>query len=309
MVRWFSELWLEWNLRWSPALQKAGAPTFLFPSPTILPFPALEKRTVHKPPLQVPHQPLRADQLSPTLEWDNLYIAPRGSAPGLSSALATPTKPSLGSTSLSPIVDVVDLETPWSKRVLDVVFCLILLVILAPLFLLIALLIKLQDGGPIFFRSVRIGKDGIPFDFYKFRTMVVQAETMKAALLAQNLHGRGITFKMRNDPRVTPIGVFLRRWSLDELPQFWNVLIGDMSLVGPRPAVPEEVARYSPRDRDRLSVLPGLTCIWQVSGRSEIPFEQQVELDRLYIKNRSFWLDLQLLLLTPSAIIKGKGAY
>jgi len=200
-------------------------------------------------------------------------------------------------------------ETPVFKRALDIALTIPLLVLLSPVFGLIALLVKLHDGGPIFFKSVRIGKDGVPFKFLKFRTMVVNADALKAKLLHQNQHGMGITFKMRNDPRITPIGCYLRRWSLDELPQLWNVLMGDMSLVGPRPAVPAEVARYTDFDRERLRVLPGITCIWQVSGRSDVPFERQVLMDREYIANQSIWMDLGLLLKTVPAVVLGRGAY
>lgn len=201
------------------------------------------------------------------------------------------------------------LPTPVSKRLLDLMLCLPALVVLAPLFALVALVIKLQDGGPVFYRSIRIGKAGVPFEFLKFRTMVVNADSIKAALLDQNVHGSGITFKMKKDPRITWFGSFLRRFSIDELPQLWNVIRGEMSLVGPRPAVPSEVARYTRADMDRLQVIPGITCIWQVSGRSEIPFERQVEMDREYIAKQSLTTDLVLLCQTIPAVLHGKGAY
>jgi lipopolysaccharide/colanic/teichoic acid biosynthesis glycosyltransferase len=139
--------------------------------------------------------------------------------------------------------------------------------------------------------------------------MIVDAEAKKAELISHNKHGRSITFKMCRDPRVTWIGRILRKASLDELPQFWNVLIGDMTIVGPRPAVVPEVTRYNGRERKRLNVAPGLTCLWQVSGRADLDFQQQVELDINYIRARSLWLDFKLMVLTIPAVLSGKGAY
>ena len=139
--------------------------------------------------------------------------------------------------------------------------------------------------------------------------MVANAAELKDALLAQNDHKDSITFKMKDDPRITRVGRFIRRFSIDELPQFWCVLVGDMSLVGPRPAIQREVAEYTIKDRCRLEVTPGLTCIWQVSGRGDIPFDQQVRLDEEYILSQSLWVDLKLLLLTIPAILTGRGAY
>lgn len=197
-----------------------------------------------------------------------------------------------------------------AKRGMDIVLSFIALTLLAPLFLLIALAIKLYDGGPVLFWQTRVGKDGAEFPFPKFRSMVVNAEALRVQLEAANQHGaQGVTFKMRQDPRITPVGRLLRKLSLDEMPQFWCVLKGDMSLVGPRPALPKEVARYSESDRRRLGAMPGLTCIWQVEGRGDIPFPQQVELDVRYIETQSFWLDLVLLVKTVPAVLKGKGAY
>jgi lipopolysaccharide/colanic/teichoic acid biosynthesis glycosyltransferase len=147
------------------------------------------------------------------------------------------------------------------------------------------------------------------FDFFKFRSMIVNAEAKKAELLKMNKHGNSITFKMCRDPRVTWVGRIMRKTSIDELPQLWNVLIGEMTLVGPRPAVVAEVQRYTARERRRLAVTPGLTCIWQVSGRADLDFQQQVELDVRYIRERSLLLDLKLMLLTVPAVLSGKGAY
>jgi lipopolysaccharide/colanic/teichoic acid biosynthesis glycosyltransferase len=198
----------------------------------------------------------------------------------------------------------------WAKRTLDIALSLIALAIFSLPLLAISLLIKLEDGGPIFFWQKRVGKDGVEFDFPKFRSMVTNAEAIKKKLEEQNQHGGdGVTFKMRNDPRVTKIGRILRRLSLDEMPQLWCVLRGDMSMVGPRPALPSEVEKYTIEQRKRLSVEQGITCIWQVSGRGDIPFEEQVALDMEYIAKRSFWFDVVLLLKTIPAVILGRGAY
>lgn len=195
------------------------------------------------------------------------------------------------------------------KRAIDIVAAATMLVILSPLFLVVALCIKLTDGGPVLFWQTRVGRWGREFPFPKFRSMVVNAEQLKDSLLSQSEHADSRTFKMKRDPRVTWIGRIIRKLSIDELPQLWCVLKGDMSLVGPRPPVPREVALYTLADRRRLDVTPGLTCIWQVSGRSDIPFPQQVQLDVQYIESQSLWLDIKLLLQTIPAVLLGKGAY
>jgi len=194
------------------------------------------------------------------------------------------------------------------KRGIDIVVAAAALIALAPLFAVLTVIIK-SDGGPAFFWQTRIGRHGRTMRFPKFRSMVVDAEAKKATLLAANDHGDSLTFKMKNDPRITPIGRFIRRLSIDEMPQLWLVFTGDLSLVGPRPPVPSEVDRYSIDDRRRLDVTPGLTCIWQVSGRSTIPFEQQVQLDVAYIESQSLWLDLVLLVRTIPAVLSGRGAF
>lgn len=196
-----------------------------------------------------------------------------------------------------------------SKRALDTLVALIGLVLLIPLFAAIALVIRGQDGGPILFWQRRVGRGGRIFSFPKFRSMVVGAETQQAQLLGSSHHDGGVTFKIRRDPRVTPFGRLLRKLSLDELPQLWCVFTGTMSLVGPRPPIPSEVARYSPRARRRLDIRPGLTCTWQVSGRADIPFPKQVEMDLAYIHGRSLGNDLRLLLQTVPAVVTGRGAY
>ena len=196
-----------------------------------------------------------------------------------------------------------------TKRGFDAVASFLLLLLVSPLLLLIALLIELDDGGPVFFVQTRVGKWGRHFSMLKFRSMYVDAEQRLQVLLAQNRHREGVTFKMENDPRITRVGKWLRRFSLDELPQLINVLQGDMSLVGPRPPVPREVAVYSPVERRRLMTIPGLTCLWQIRGRAEIDFSRQVQLDVQYIESQSFCGDLKILLRTIPAVLSGRGAY
>jgi exopolysaccharide biosynthesis polyprenyl glycosylphosphotransferase len=182
------------------------------------------------------------------------------------------------------------------------------LVVLAPLMAGLAAAIWLSDRGPALFTQVRVGKDGRVFRIYKFRTMVVDAEKLRAHLLAKN-ELDGILFKLREDPRVTALGARLRRWSFDELPQLFNVVLGDMSLVGPRPALPEEAAKYAEHVRRRLVVKPGLTGLWQVNGRSNLSWDESVRLDLRYVENWSFALDLQILWKTISVLLRGSGAF
>jgi lipopolysaccharide/colanic/teichoic acid biosynthesis glycosyltransferase len=196
-----------------------------------------------------------------------------------------------------------------AKRCLDVSAAGVGILLLSPVFIIVAAWIRLESPGGIIFRQKRVGRDGEPFSMLKFRSMYVDAEARKAALLAQNEMAGGVIFKMKNDPRITRVGRFIRRTSIDELPQLFNVLRGDMSLVGPRPPLPSEVAEYSLKDRGRLDAVPGITCIWQVSGRSEIPFPQQVEMDLDYIHRQSFTEDVRLLLKTVPALVRGRGAY
>jgi lipopolysaccharide/colanic/teichoic acid biosynthesis glycosyltransferase len=199
---------------------------------------------------------------------------------------------------------------PLFKRLLDLALIFPALLLLALPLLMVALAIKLYDRGPVLFWQQRVGLHGRTFRFPKFRSMCINAEAVRAALLAKNQHGSdGVTFKMKRDPRITPIGRLIRRTSIDELPQLWCVLRGDMSLVGPRPPLPSEVSRYTMLERQRLSVVPGLTCIWQVNGRSEVPFPQQVRMDIDYIQKRSMGADVKLLAKTLPAVIRGRGAY
>lgn len=196
-----------------------------------------------------------------------------------------------------------------AKRVLDLSISVPLLILISPALAVVALLIKLWDRGPVFFVQTRVGERGREFRCYKFRSMVPNAEALKDALLDQNEHADNRTFKMHCDPRITWIGRIIRKASIDELPQLWNVVRGDMSLVGPRPPVPNEVNLYSESDRRRLEVRPGITCIWQVTGRGDLPFSEQVRLDLEYIENRNLFLDIKLLAMTIPAVISGRGAY
>jgi exopolysaccharide biosynthesis polyprenyl glycosylphosphotransferase len=182
------------------------------------------------------------------------------------------------------------------------------LTLASPLLAALAIAIRLDDGGPALFKQTRVGKDGRTFTVYKFRTMVMDAEQRKAELRRQ-VGQHTVLFKLRNDPRVTHLGAWLRRWSLDELPQLINVLTGDMSLVGPRPALPDEAARYGDHVRRRLAVKPGITGLWQVSGRSDLTWDESVRLDLRYVENWSLVLDLHILWKTLSAVVRGSGAY
>lgn len=196
----------------------------------------------------------------------------------------------------------------FARRTFDVVGSAIALLLAAPVMAAAALAIRIRDGKPILFRQTRVGLKGRLFTLYKFRTMVPEAEAMKKELLDRN-EMTGPVFKMTDDPRVTPLGSFLRRTSLDELPQLWNVLRGDMSLVGPRPPVPEEVERYSREQRRRLAIRPGLTGLWQVSGRNEITdFDEWMRLDLQYVDSANFAQDFEILLKTIPAVFRGRGA-
>jgi lipopolysaccharide/colanic/teichoic acid biosynthesis glycosyltransferase len=195
------------------------------------------------------------------------------------------------------------------KRLMDITGAIILMTIISPLLLIFAALVKITSAGPVFFKQQRVGAKGQQFQMYKFRSMYRDAEERLRELLPHNEVPGGVIFKMKNDPRITPIGAFMRRWSIDELPQLWNVLKGDMSLVGPRPPLPSEVKSYTLPQRRRLDVTPGLTCTWQVSGRCDIPFERQVELDVDYIECQSLKLDLKLLFQTVIAVLQHRGAY
>ncbi len=194
------------------------------------------------------------------------------------------------------------------KRTVDMAGATCGLLALSPVLLATAMAVKAGSKGPILFRQRRIGEKGEAFEMLKFRSMVVDAEAQRAALLSQSDRD-GVTFKMKADPRITAVGRLIRRYSIDELPQLINVLKGDMSLVGPRPALPEEVEQYAPHHRDRLMGKPGLTGLWQVSGRARVGFEDMVVLDRRYLQTRSFWGDIAIILKTPRAVFGADGAY
>ncbi|RDX02255.1 sugar transferase [Listeria kieliensis] len=195
------------------------------------------------------------------------------------------------------------------KRQMGKGLSLIGLFVLAPIFCVIALVIKISErGAPVLFKQKRVGKNGQIFEMYKFRTMCVDAELQLEQYLNQN-EATGAMFKLREDPRVTTIGRFLRKTSLDELPQLWNVVKGEMVLVGPRPALPREVRTYTSHEKKRLLVTPGCTGLWQVSGRSELSFDEMIELDLTYIQYCSFKLDAKIIAKTFLAIFRSKGAY
>jgi lipopolysaccharide/colanic/teichoic acid biosynthesis glycosyltransferase len=195
-----------------------------------------------------------------------------------------------------------------TKRALDLIASGTFLLAFSPLYLLIALLIRLEDGAPALFAQTRVGRLGREFKMYKFRSMCPDAEARLQEVLAQNQHQEGVTFKIKDDPRLTRVGKWLRKFSLDELPQVWNVFRGEMSLVGPRPPLPREVAHYSLADRRRLAVKPGITCLWQIGGRSNIDFSGQVRLDVQYIETANIATDVKILLQTVPAVIAAKGA-
>jgi len=196
-----------------------------------------------------------------------------------------------------------------AKRLMDIAASGLAIIVFSPFFALVALAIVVENWGPVFYVQQRVGLNGRLFPFYKFRSMVVNADKLKDKLIEQNESNDGVIFKMKRDPRVTRVGRFLRRFSIDETPQLLNVLLGDISIVGPRPPVPREVAEYTLEDRKRLHVKPGLTCFWQIEGRSEIPFKEQVRLDLRYIHSQSLWTDILIILKTVPAVLSGKGAY
>ncbi len=194
------------------------------------------------------------------------------------------------------------------KRTTDIILSVFLIIILSPVFILSALVIVVDSGFPVFYKQTRLGKNNKPFRMLKFRSMRPGAHDEKSSLSEQN-ESAGPLFKIRNDPRITKAGKFIRRWSIDELPQLFNVFTGKMSLVGPRPPLAEEVEEYSRRDFKRLHTIPGVTGVWQISGRSNLGFDEMVKLDLYYVDNWSIWMDLAILILTPSAVVSGSGAY
>jgi len=195
------------------------------------------------------------------------------------------------------------------KRTVDIMISVVALVLLTPLFVGVAICILIDDGFPVLLQQKRVGLYGREFRLLKFRSMCRDADKMKADLMEQNESAGGIMFKMKNDPRITRVGRTLRRFSIDEMPQFLNVLSGDLSVVGPRPPLPEEVEKYSLSDRKRLHVKPGLTCLWQIQGRSDVPFDRVVSLDIQYIQSQSLFKDILIIIKTIPAVLFGRGAY
>ncbi len=252
--------------------------------------------------------PSEYEPLQPLLERIELH----GTPVFLSPELPTPRRGSVrpvwiaDEPALLSRLTPIDRLTLFVKTLADRIAAAVMLILLLPLFICTAIAIRLDSKGPLFFQQIRVGRYGRLFPMYKFRSMVVDAEALKQALAAKN-EMQGPAFKMTRDPRITRVGRFIRKFSIDELPQLFNVLLGDMSLVGPRPALPKEVAQYADWQRRRLTVKPGLTCIWQVSGRNSIPFEQWMELDLRYIDTWSLRLDAELLLRTVPTVIKGTG--
>lgn len=194
------------------------------------------------------------------------------------------------------------------KRLIDIICSFVGILVLSPLFIIIAIIVKFTSKGPVFFSQKRVGRNGKEFDMYKFRSMVVNAEELKEKLAAQN-EMSGPMFKMKDDPRVTKVGKFIRKTSLDELPQLWNILKGDMSLVGPRPSLPKEVAQFDEWMYKRLEVKPGLTCYWQVSGRNNIDFEDWMKLDIRYVEEKNLWIDIKLIFKTVGVLFGDKNAH
>ena len=194
------------------------------------------------------------------------------------------------------------------KRLVDVLGAFTGLLMLSPVIIIVSLIVKFTSKGPVFFSQKRVGKNGIEFDMYKFRSMVVNAEELKEKLASQN-EMSGPMFKMKDDPRITKVGKFIRKTSIDEIPQLWNVLRGDMSLVGPRPSLPKEVAQFDSWMHKRLEVKPGLTCYWQVSGRNNIDFEDWMKLDIRYVNERNFWIDIKLIFKTVFVLFGDKNAH
>ncbi len=257
---------------------------------------------IDAPHSDVPHSDV------PHIKGHQQVDGPQQQAPATQASLESLSVSSDGTLVLDPPVSSSALYLT-AKRLLDIAMSALLLVLLSPVLLISALVVKLTDGGSVFYPHTRVGEGGNEFTCYKFRSMVVNAEKMKNELAFFNSHNDHRTFKIPNDPRVTWIGRWMRRTSIDELPQLLNVLKGEMSIVGPRPPVVSEVEQYTWDDMQRLVVKPGLTCIWQVSGRSRLPFPEQLKLDIEYIENRNMALDLKLIALTIPAVLSADGAY
>lgn len=213
---------------------------------------------------------------------------------------------------LTLYIPVLPIDEHWSylacKRIVDIGVATFALIFLSVPMLILALLIKLQDGGPVIYRQARTGRYGVPFSFLKFRSMRVDSDQFRQQLLEQS-DAAGVAFKMKNDPRVTPLGRFIRKYSLDELPQLFSVLTGQMTVVGPRPHLPEEVKEYTFEQRARLLVKPGLICLREVNGRSHLSFDEWIRLDLEYVQHRSLAYDAKIILKAVPAVLRGDGAY
>jgi len=224
----------------------------------------------------------------------------------------TPSRVPPPPSSPAPEAAAVEVIEPFAyvvtKRAFDLIVGGVIVLLLVPVIPLVAIMIRFDSVGPVFYRQDRVGKGGRPFKFYKFRSMRADSERLRADLESRN-ELAGPVFKMKNDPRVTAVGQFLRRSSLDEIPQIFNVLKGDMSIVGPRPALPGEVARYEAWHRRRLDVKPGITCVWQVAGRNQVAFDEWMRLDLEYMRRRSLRADVGIFLRTIPAVIARRGAY
>ncbi len=287
---------------WADAntIQTEGSPKV--ETPTDLPTPRVGR--MHAVTAQVPVIPRTRPHSG---GYANGHARPRASAHGWP---VTAPQPSVSTASVLPF------ETPrpdglylrLGKRTLDVIGACIALVLFAPIVAVLAVIVAASSRGSVFYRSTRIGRGGREFTFYKLRSMVKDADLKRQHVEHLN-EADGPVFKIARDPRITPIGRFMRSTSLDEVPQFWNVLRGDMSLVGPRPPIPEEVAQYEPWQLRRLDVRPGLTCLWQISGRSRIGFQEWMRLDLEYIRHQSIRLDMKILLRTIPAVLSREGAY
>lgn len=195
-----------------------------------------------------------------------------------------------------------------TKRIIDILLSFVGLIVLSPIFLLIGIIIKIDSKGPVFFAHNRIGKNGKPIHMYKFRTMVPNAEAMIQQFDKEQMKEFKENYKLKDDPRITKVGKFLRKTSLDELPQIWNILVGDLSIIGPRPVIGEELEKYGPNKNKFLSVTPGLTGYWQANGRSETTYEERMKMELYYVDNRSLWLDVKLFFKTIISVVKKEGA-
>ncbi len=240
--------------------------------------------------------------------WNAPFGIDQSGCPTLESFVASPSRLELKSVGIYSGNALRTATYLSCKRFIDVFISLTALVLLSPVFFVAAVWVKLHDRGPVFYSQDRVGKDGRIFRCFKFRSMMMNAESLQKGLMDKSQHADPRTFKIADDPRITRPGKFLRRFSIDELPQVFDVLMGHMSIVGPRPPLPHEVQLYTDSDFQRLAVKPGLTCLWQVSGRSRLPFPEQVKLDVSYIQRRSLLLDLAIIVRTVPAVLSGDGA-